>query len=121
MIGKVAVRVSGVVAMPFKPVPAKALPATTALAVILTTLGPSLAGGKAVECYEPYRTAPVYGTAQERVLFLRGVSERANSGPRSDAASSSAIDQSARVRSSVTKSSRTLVSTSVTLRRGSTP
>jgi hypothetical protein len=69
MIGKVAVRVSGVVAMSFKPVPARALPAATALAVILTTLGPSLAGGKAVECYEPYRTAPVYGTVQERVLF----------------------------------------------------
>jgi hypothetical protein len=64
MIGKVAVRVSGVALMSLKPVPA-----ATAFAIILTTLGQSYAGGKAVECYEPYRTAPVYDTVQERVLL----------------------------------------------------
>ena len=47
----------------------KPVPAAVAFAVVLTTLGQSYAGGKAVECYEPYRTAPVYGTAQERVLL----------------------------------------------------
>jgi hypothetical protein len=60
--------------MCFKAMPAKALPTATAFALILTTLGPSLAGGKAVECYEPYRTAPVYDTVQERVLFRAATS-----------------------------------------------
>jgi len=47
----------------------KPVPAAVAFAVVLTAIGQSYAGGKAVECYEPYRTAPVYGTAQERVLL----------------------------------------------------
>ena len=61
--------------MSLKPVPAKAVPAVTAFAVILASFGQSYAGGKAVECYEPYRTAPTYGTVQERVL-LRGARSR---------------------------------------------
>jgi hypothetical protein len=55
--------------VPAKAVSVKAVPAVTAFAVILATLGQSLAGGRAVECYEPYRTPPVYGTVRERVLF----------------------------------------------------
>ena len=39
------------------------------LSPLFGSLGESLAGGKAVECYAPYREAPVYDTVQERVLF----------------------------------------------------
>jgi hypothetical protein len=67
--------VSGVVAMSLKPVPA-----ATAFAVILATLGQSYAGGKPVECYAPYRTPPVYGTVQERVL-LRAARSRVDRVP----------------------------------------
>ncbi|MEQ1954768.1 hypothetical protein [Mesorhizobium sp. CN2-181] len=34
---------------------------------MLATVSDSFAGGKAVECYEPYRTAPVYDTVYENV------------------------------------------------------
>ena len=50
----------------------KSLSAATAVAVLFGSLGESLAGGHAVECYAPYREAPVYDTVQERVLFRAG-------------------------------------------------
>lgn len=44
--------------------------AATALAILLTTAAPSFAGGRRTgECYERYRTEPVYGTVQEKVLI----------------------------------------------------
>lgn len=45
----------------------KAVPAATALAMLVLTTGESFAG-KAVACYEQYRTAPVYDTVYENVM-----------------------------------------------------
>lgn len=50
----------------------KTLSTATAIAVLFGSFGESFAGGKAVECYAPYRQAPVYDTVQERVLFRGG-------------------------------------------------
>ena len=40
--------------------------ATTAL-MLFSALSPASAGGRAVECYEPHHTPPVYGTVKEHV------------------------------------------------------
>ncbi|MGD9915968.1 MAG: hypothetical protein AB7S80_17965 [Rhizobiaceae bacterium] len=48
----------------------RSVSAVTALAVLLATAAPAFAGGRrGSECYEPYRTAPVYSTVQEKVLI----------------------------------------------------
>lgn len=47
---------------------AKVVPAATALAMLVGAAGESMAG-KAVACYEQYRTAPVYDTVYESVLI----------------------------------------------------
>lgn len=39
---------------------------------VLATAAPSFAGGYPVECYKPYRTAPVYDTVQENVQVNPG-------------------------------------------------
>lgn len=46
----------------------KTVPTATALAILLGPVSESFAGGKAVACYEQYRTAPVYDTVYENVL-----------------------------------------------------
>lgn len=46
----------------------KVVPAAVAVAMLLGPIGESLAGGKAVACYEQYRTAPVYNTVYENVV-----------------------------------------------------
>jgi hypothetical protein len=45
----------------------KPISAAVAASFLLAAASPGIAGGKPVECYEPYRTAPVYGTVSEHV------------------------------------------------------
>lgn len=40
----------------------------SATAILLTTVAPAFASGKAVECYRPYHTPPVYDTIYEQVM-----------------------------------------------------
>lgn len=42
--------------------------AVAAGSVLLAAVSPTTAGGKPVECYEQYRTAPVYDTVYENVM-----------------------------------------------------
>ena len=44
----------------------------TAGVVLLGTVAETVAGGRPVECFEPYRTAPVYDTVYENVLVNPG-------------------------------------------------
>ena len=45
----------------------KPISAAVAASFLLAAVSPGIAGGKPIECYEPYRTAPVYGTVTENV------------------------------------------------------
>jgi hypothetical protein len=56
------------------------VPAATALAVLLGAAGQGMAGGKPVECYERYQTAPVYDTVYENVL-VRAASQYVRTEP----------------------------------------
>lgn len=46
----------------------KVVPAATAVTMLVAPVSESMAGGKAVACYERYRTAPVYDTVYENVM-----------------------------------------------------
>lgn len=46
--------------------------AAMASCVLFAAVSPTAAGGKPVECYEPYRTAPVYDTVYENVMVSPG-------------------------------------------------
>jgi hypothetical protein len=48
------------------------VPALTAGIVLLGTVAETIAGGRPVECFEPYRTAPVHDTVYENVLVNPG-------------------------------------------------
>jgi hypothetical protein len=52
----------------------KKLSLAVSLLAMLGTVGQTAAGGRAVECYEPYRTEPVYGTVLEHVEVNPGYS-----------------------------------------------
>lgn len=50
----------------------KVISAIAAGAVLAMAISPASAGGKPVECYEPYRTAPVYDTVYENIQVNPG-------------------------------------------------
>lgn len=47
----------------------KSMPAATAIAVVLCSIGQSFAGGHAVECYARYHQPAIYGSERESVPF----------------------------------------------------
>lgn len=59
----------------------KILTHTVAALTLFATAGQAVAGGRAVECYERYRTPPVYGTVHENVMVDPGYTHEEVSPP----------------------------------------